>query len=379
MRQARFLAVLLLVMMGVSFARADYAVSDERFDKLRRGTNLTGWFWYAPATDAAIRARFADDEFTMLKNMGLTYLRIPIDLGFVYAPQDDDLLNDGRLALISEGVARVQAAGLAVVIDIHSTSLADSDAANYSGALEDPVFVDEFAAFWGSFAAHWAATTDPEMTFLEVMNEPVFYDDPSAWLPIQERLVGVIRAAAPDHTIIVSAARWKGIHTLIEMPLLADVNVVYDFHFYEPFVFTHQGATWSSDEVVNLRGVPYPAHPQSIAPILESHSEADRNTLDYYGRTFYDQGAAAARIIEAVNWAWNNQVRVICTEFGVHSPYAPPEDRARWHQDMREIFEANNVGWAVWDYDANFGIVTRETDGVTPIPAMIAALGLTLP
>ena len=54
-----------------------------RYPRLARGVNLTGWFWYAPQGDEAIRARFSDDEFRALRQMGLTYVRLPIDLGFL--------------------------------------------------------------------------------------------------------------------------------------------------------------------------------------------------------------------------------------------------------------------------------------------------------
>ena len=62
-----------------------------------------------------------------------------------------------------------------------------------------------------------------------------------------------------------------------------------------------------------------------------------------------------------------------CGEFGVHKPYAPPEDRARWIMDMVSILNAHHVCWAMWSYHSGFDLV--EKDG-TPTPAVVKALGL---
>jgi endoglucanase len=56
-----------------------------------------------------------------------------------------------------------------------------------------------------------------------------------------------IREGAPQHTIIVESARWADDDDLLFLEPLRDGNVIYNFHFYEPHLFTHQGATWAKD------------------------------------------------------------------------------------------------------------------------------------
>ena len=129
----------------------------------------------------------------------------------------------------------------------------------YSGALEDDdALVDNFTAFWRTFAAHLAATTDPEWVFIEALNEPVFEADPARWAAIQRDLLAVIREQAPQHTLLATSTNWSNLDTFLEMELLDDPNVVYNFHFYNPFLFTHQGATWTWDAVRNLQTSPTP-------------------------------------------------------------------------------------------------------------------------
>lgn len=361
-------------------AQDSNGISDARFARLARGINLPFWFWYAPEPPEIIDTYFTADDFAHIESMGFTFVRIPFDFEFLYDADNPTLLNEENLGYFDRGLDKALAAGLAVIVDLHSTSLDDSDNAIYSGRLEDdPAFVNTFEQFWRSLASHLSAR-DPDYVFFELMNEPVFEDTPSAWLPIQERLVTAVREVAPFHTLIVSGALWSSRDTLVEMPLLADPNVVYNFHFYDPFLFTHQGATWTGWWVVEvLRGVPYPSSPEAVASVLKAYSEEEiRNEVAYYGDERWDAARIDAAIAPVAAWATQNNVRVICNEFGVLGDYAPPADRAQWIFDVRTTFEKYNIGWSMWEYDSIFGLARREKDRTWVEIDIVRALGLTL-
>jgi hypothetical protein len=65
------------------------------------------------------------------------------------------------------------------------------------------------------------------------------------------------RACAHDHR---GGARWSDNDDLVFQEPLHDPNVIYNFHFYEPHIFTHQGATWSAYYWHWLRGLKYPSN-----------------------------------------------------------------------------------------------------------------------
>jgi endoglucanase len=352
-------------------------VSDARFARLARGINVAGWFWYAPSTDDGIRNRLRDTDLQLIDDVGLTFVRIPIDLGFLLDESRDDLLNPDHLALLDEGIDRIFAHDLAVVIDLHSTSIEDSNNANYSGALENEEFVTLFIRFWQSFAAH-LSERDPEMLFIEPMNEPVFENDTSQWPPIQERLLTAIREAAPEHTLIATGALWSNMSTLLELEPLDDPNIVYNFHFYEPFLFTHQGATWSWEVVVPLRDIPYPSSPEAVAPVIETIDDPEiQPYVSDYGEARWDIDNIDEMISRAAAWGEENGVRLICTEFGAFREYAPPADRAQWTHDVRSTLEKYDIGWAMWEYDSSFGLVLQLLQGKPTLDMPIAeALGL---
>jgi aryl-phospho-beta-D-glucosidase BglC (GH1 family) len=360
-------------------AHGQSGVPASRLERLARGVNLTGWYWYAPEDLQAVRTVFTPEDFTFIRDLGLTFVRVPLDLNFLLDEDDPDLLNDERLAIVDEGIRNVLAADLAFMFDLHSTSLADSDAANYSGKLEDPAFFQRYLIFWRSLAAH-LSQYDPERLFIEPMNEPVFYDTPQVWEGLQRQLLAVIREAAPRHTLIATGARWSDLYQVAALTPLDDPNIIYNFHFYEPFLFTHQGATWTSEEVRPLRNVPYPSDPQSVqaASVIEDNVAA-RQALSAYGEERWDAARIQTEIQAVIDWGQKHGVALLCNEFGAYAPYSDPIDRARWTQDVRLTLEAGGIGWAMWEYDGDFGLTTRLENGDNVLdPAIAAALGLTL-
>src|SRR6266511_4738400 len=87
---------------------------------------------------------------------------------------------------------------------------------------------------------------------------------------IQGKLITAIRAGAPQHTIIASGHRWSGPYELLFLEPYADRNIIYNFHFYEPFAFTHQGATWAGANVAFYKEVPYPSSPEGVSKMLDT-------------------------------------------------------------------------------------------------------------
>ena len=81
--------------------------------------------------------------------------------------------------------------------------------------------------------------------FYEVLNEPHGIAD-GVWGSIQQSVIDAIRTEDAVHYIIVGGANWNSYNNLSALPLYSDTKLIYTFHFYDPFVFTHQGASWSN-------------------------------------------------------------------------------------------------------------------------------------
>ncbi len=223
----------------------------------------------------------------------------------------------------------------------------------------DVSFRNTFVSFWGNYADHLSQYPASRMV-LEPLNEPIFTSNKTLWTQtIAPDLVESIRAGAPDHTILLSGPQWSSPLELdtFDPDLIGDDNVIYNIHFYEPFFFTHQGATWvGSAEIESMRGVPYPSTPERVAAILPQQTNQNaRDWLVGYGEERWGPDDLARILNEGIDWAEANNVPVMVTEFGVLRTYSDPVDRARWYRDVRLHLEDRDVPWMIWSDLGGFG------------------------
>ena len=259
---------------------------------------------------------------------------------------------------------------------MHSISQREGGS-NYSGPLgTDESFTDTFCSFWSSFARH-LSQFDPEWVILEPMNEPVLNGQEEKWIPIQKKVIAAIRSSAPRHTVLATGARWSNLDTMLELEPLEDPNIIYNFHFYEPHIFTHQGASWSSDWVKTLRDIPYPSSPEVVKNVMAKYTDEEivRN-IRRYGEEGWNAEKIVGRMQLASEWAKKHGVKIICNEWGTYKNFCPPEYRTAWLRDVRQACEKFGIGWCMWTFDGSFGVVTREGGKAVVDVDVAKALGL---
>jgi aryl-phospho-beta-D-glucosidase BglC (GH1 family) len=349
---------------SVAFARARY---------LAHGINASNW--YAQAGDYStqrLTTYITPQDFALIHRMGFDNVRLSIDAAQLIRNPGASGLNADFLAHLDATIHDILSHDLAVIVDIHPED-------SYKHALRtDESAVTSFLALWRKLAAHYA-TTDPERVFFEIMNEPKVAD-PGRWSDIEGRAVAMIRSAAPRHTIIAAGANYSGIEDLLLLEPFADSNIVYSFHYYQPFPFTHQGADWGMDQWKALRDIPYPSTPEAVAPKLAEEPNAPyRYYLNEYGLDRWDGVRVASEIRFAAEWGAAHHVPVWCGEFGAYRLYSNPAMRAQWIRDVRTALERDNIGWAMWEYRGGFGVVIKSGNAATFDVKILDALGLHAP
>src|SRR5580693_5070795 len=247
--------VMILSMVGSSLLVQDSSLAFRRAKHLRHGINLSHWYAQVFDPKGYTKEHFdtydTAQDMALIKAMGFDHVRFTLNCEPMFRRGQADRIPPEYLAMVDGAVKMILDQGLAVIIDIHPESdlkakLAADDAA-----------VEQFEDFWRALAKHYS-TLDPEKVFFEVLNEPEFHDR-YRWAGVQARLARAIREGAPQHTIIVAGANWSGISELLFMEPLHDSNIIYNFHFYEPHIFTHQGATWSTNFQHYLSKLAYPS------------------------------------------------------------------------------------------------------------------------
>jgi endoglucanase len=337
--------------------RRGSTVKASRLKMLSKGFNLGRWrvIEFADKGD--------DIKATLLqyKRLGLTYTRLPIVLSRFFDDKNPSVLKKDYLPALDAIIQMHMKVGLGITICPF-----DAPDELYS----NPAVVEKYVAFFKAFAAHFSRT-NPEKVFLEVLNEPSA-ETPQAWDKIQLKLISAIRSQAPNHTIIASSNMrvtkndWNNLRGLLKTQIVNDKNVVYNFHFYEPFIFTHQGAEWGWKALKFMRGIPYPSNPQAVAPILNQIRDPQaKRAVEYYGKEKWNKTKLSKELSLVANWAKSHEVPVICNEFGViQSASVPRDSMLRYLKDIRQILESHGIGWNQW-----FRVNLRDRE-------IIQALGL---
>jgi len=344
-----------------------------RAQHLRRGINASQWFSQSPNDYSAKRTSSytTDADIALMAHMGFDNVRLSIDATPLEQwPLGKDGLNADFMARLDHALDTMLADGLAVQVDLHPEEAFKMQLRTSNQA------VDHLTALWSKLAAHYA-TRDPERVFFEIMNEPE-ENDPYRWAGIQARVAAAIREVAPRNTIIATAGNYSDIVDLLQQHPLPDGNVIYNFHFYDPHEFTHQGATWGVPWWRYTHGIPYPPTESSMSESLkEVPDAASRYSLEQYWLDRWDAHRIRALIDEAAAWGKANNVPLICNEFGVFREHSDPASRNAWIRDVRTALEADGIGWAMWDYRGGFGVVTKhDGEAAQPDLATVSALGL---
>ena len=352
-----FLAAALAILAGLAFCAAcataatrDRQTATRRAEMLRRGINLSGWFAHGSSDPAHLQSEITADDVRRIRRMGFDHVRLPVDPAVLAPDGAIEAADPDALYYLQDAVRLVLDGGLAIVVDLHPDE-------RFGQRLSaDRSTLDRATALWTRVARR-LSVHDPDRVFFEALNEPGI-TDPAAWATIQTRLVGAIRQGAPHHTVIATGHAWSAVAHLEALQPLDDANVIYAFHFYEPYAFTHQGADWTPGPVGGLSRVPYPSSPAAVAPVLTKASDAAaREMLAAYAEERWDAAAIEQLVDRAAAWRDRHGAPIICTEFGAFRPVSPAEDRAAWLRDVRTALERRQIGWTAWEYAGGFGVV----------------------
>ncbi|MGA9424979.1 MAG: cellulase family glycosylhydrolase, partial [Terracidiphilus sp.] len=343
-----------------------------RAQHLRYGINASEWFAQSASDYSAARTNtYTDDaDITLMAKLGFDNVRLSIDP----VPLEQGLDRQGQYAdfldRLDHAVDTMIANGLAVQIDIHPEEAFKQDVKNSNDGVE------RFVMLWRRLAAHYA-NRNPDLVFFEVMNEPEV-TDPYRWAGIQAAAAAAIRAAAPANTIIATGPNWSGVQDLLTQQPLPDGNVIYNFHFYEPHEFTHQGASWGGVWWIYTHNIAWPpdlnAMPQDLNQVP---GPADRYAFEHYWLDGWNARRIQLEIDAAAAWGKDNGVPLICNEFGAYRDHSDPDSRMAWIHDTRTALEADGIGWTMWDYRGGFGVVWKQNGQPAKVDnQVVEALGL---
>ena len=333
------------------------------FTGFQHGVNLGGWL---SQCDETTREHFdtfiTEADIQRIAGMGLDHVRLPVDYNWIEDETGRPI--ETGLRHIDDCVRWCEGAGLNTLLDLHKAFgytfdpldvNADREIFFHDGALQA-----RFIALWRRLAERYGGHAG---VAFDLLNEVISPDVAKPWNDIVDRTIAAVRPFAPDTWMVVGGVCYNNVQSV---PLLApprDARVVYNFHCYEPMIFTHQKAYWVENMPSDLE-VPYPDDLERYKTLSEQLSfdlagAIAGQRVDALGPGFFE-----ALFAPAIAAAERNGAPLYCGEYGVIDQ-ARAEDALRWHRDIGAVFEKHGIGRALWNYKRkDFGLIDPHYDSV---------------
>lgn len=195
-------------------------------------------------------------DYARVRAMGMNAIRFYMYYGTFENDGTPFTYKDAGWQWLDTNIAWARRHGVYLVLNMHVPPGGFQSNGEGHALWEAPANQDRLVALWRAIAAHTAK--EPMIAGYDLLNEPGVTHSKAQWQALAGRIARAIREVDREHLLIVErvnsiARQWKN-DLDMNFFLLDDPNVVYTFHFYEPFAYTHQMASWAKMG----EGGPYP-------------------------------------------------------------------------------------------------------------------------
>ncbi|SMO94711.1 cellulase family glycosylhydrolase [Gracilimonas mengyeensis] len=344
-----------------------------------RGVNLSGWFQYVNRAQDIFFSEYTKQDLINLKSIGVDVVRVPISFHLFTSGAPEYTVDPLLFNLLDRAVNWAEELQLNLIIDNHTVD----------EALTDPQLFNALIPVWTQIANHYKDRS--EYIFYEIANEPNMTQE--EWYPVQQQAIETIRSIDQTHTIIVTAHGWGGVGDMEDIPVYDDNNLIYTFHFYEPFIFTTQGADWGELSMESLAGIPFPYDAANMPPFPP---ELEGTWLESEYHNYPNTGTVEAikeRMDIAIQFGNERGVPVYAGELGVYIANSDPSSRLKWYEEVTSYLTEHKIGWTDWmgiyekdseeffDHDLNIPLLEVmgfETPPQTPLTIQPDTTGFTI-
>jgi endoglucanase len=276
-------------------------------------------------------------DFARIRAAGFDTVRIPVRWMNKSAPRPPHDLDPAWLARVSEVVDQALAADLNVILNSH----------HFNAVHENPAAgAPWLAAVWRQIGAHFADRPAARLWF-EIENEPHDKLDNANLVATLSPALAAIRETNPDRPVVIGGGNWSGIDSLATLELPDDPDIHPTFHYYEPFDFTHQGASW--------------AGPVPTAGTRDYGTPADAERL-------------AADVAKLEAYIARTGLTPFMGETGAYDGGTSLAERIEYHTAVREAFAPTGIGICAWAYTNTFPFWDRHEEQW--LPGLREAFGL---
>ncbi|MBQ9232433.1 MAG: cellulase family glycosylhydrolase [Lachnospiraceae bacterium] len=324
----------------------------KKFAGYEKGVSFGGWFSQCDYSKDRFDNFITEKDFKKVSEWGLDHVRIPIDYNLV-EDEDGNYLDTG-ISYIQNAIDLCNKYSLNMILDVHKTlGFSFDNGENEEGFFESEELQEHLYKLWEMLTENFGKYHDS--VAFELLNEVTDKAYCDKWNEISNTCIKRIRAICPDVYILVGGYWNNSIESIKDIAMPYDDKIIYNFHCYEPLIFTHQGAYWIPDMPSDLRTT----YPNTIENYKKDHAKIAKSSLSIY--EFLKTENADVSLFEelfseAIKIAEERDVALYCGEYGVIN-LADTESTLKWYKDINSVFVKYGIGRAAWSFkEMDFGL-----------------------
>lgn len=321
----------------------------------KTGVNFGCWIsQYRELDYDLFRKMTGKDDVLRVRDWGFDHIRLPFDYPLLLDDSDLYTFKPVGLAFLDDMVTWCKDAGISILLDLHwAPGYRFQDKGN-NKLFETDEMKKVFISLWTQLAERYKGEGD--MLAFDLLNEVAEVDYLEPWVNLAQSTVKAIRKVSPDRDVIYGGAHYNSVHMLELLPTMDDPHVTYNFHYYEPILFTHQFASWSKVSMAYPNTQDYPADFATDLKMLAQERPEFAREMERYQGMRCDRVTMERDLKQAGDFQAKNSAMTYCGEYGVYEK-APFQSKLNWMRDVTEIFNQYHIGRALWNYlGGGFGL-----------------------
>ena len=286
-------------------------------------------------------------KLNRIKELGFKTVRLPVAFDMYLQPNSSNLQTQ-LVDKLGETFNTCQKLGLSLIITYHYGKIYYGSDNRYSER-------DRILWMWKQLQNKFRGM-GYESLFFELYNEPT--EERSAWKEDISYIINGLRWEEKDRYYIIGGTNYNNADELLDLGKLNDDKIIYTIHFYEPYIFTHQGAEWVKDRTY-MTNIPYPYEKKRM-PLLDKSSQGSAVEQDY--AKYPAEGTKeyiTVRLRRLTEECKKRNMPLVCTEAGVINN-AGEKYRRNYLEDITNIMDELKISLVLWDYDEKFSVIMHN-------------------
>lgn len=329
----------------------------KRFDGFEKGMGIGGWltnykrFNVLPVEHRLkitigdmehFRTYITKKDVLYIKELGLDHIRLGFDQ--IVLEEEPYTYRTEIFGLIKEFVDNCRECGLNVILNMHKAIGNYCDIPEELSLMESEELQNRFLSLWVEIEKYFS---DYKNVVFELLNE-VRDVEADLWNNLAEKTIIELRKHNSERKLIVGTTHWNSCNKLKDLRLYDDENVIYTFHMYVPFEFTHQRGVLQASPLYYNRALTYPC--SDIERYRDYFRLFDPDTKMYDDLQAMDKNYIRQCLQPAVDFVKEHPDKILwCGEFGTIR-HADINSRENWMRDVISILIENGIPYCVWNY-----------------------------